>query len=917
MAPEIAGRDEELAAVRAFVGGNDNGFAALVLEGDAGIGKSTLWLAGVEAARERGLRVLASRPAEAERSLAFAALGDLFEDVLDEVLPALTPPRRRALEAALLVADDAGHDADPRALAVAVRNALQSLSRDARVVVAVDDVQWLDPSTADVLAFALRRLETEDVLLLVARRRGEAGTTLESALGPTRVERLPVGPLSLGATHLLLRQRLGRAFSRPTLVRLHEVSGGNPFYALELARATLVLKQHKLGAAAARSVVVPESLGQLVQEHLADLPPATREALAVVAAHGRPSVELLRAAGVGEEVLEPARAAGVVDALGDAIRFTHPLLASTLYQGLTAEARRRVHSTLADLSDDPVERARHLALSSDAPDPGVASALEQAGALALTRGAPIGAAELYESASRLTPADAGGDIHRRELAAAEALLLAGDAKRAEALAYARLAATEAGLARAEVLRLLSRIAIDSGDIERSIALAREALVEAEADPAVQSRVHQFLGLAVRFTESLASARRHAVAALELAESLGGGDLRAGALATLALVQFNGGEPGALALAEEADELGAGIADPELRLDVRFTLAHILVWSCELDRARTVLEAIHAECSTWRETPGAEALWYLALVELRAGRWSLAAEYAEHVREIGLQYSAGGSEAPQPVWIVGLVSANRGDVERGRELAELGLALAATRPALRVQQNALLGAIELWEDDARAAAERFADAEASALESEIGEPMMYGWRDDEIEALLQLGRADEAEALLDAWEADAKRLDRRWVLALATRCRGLVAAARGDNEVAAALLQEAVAEHEAVGDPLGRGRALLALGIVRRRLRQRRDAREALEAALATFEELGAAHRAERTRRELGRIGGRTRADGLTPAERRVAELVAKGSTNREVAATLFLAERTVEAHLSHVYAKLGVRSRTELARVLS
>jgi DNA-binding CsgD family transcriptional regulator len=144
----------------------------------------------------------------------------------------------------------------------------------------------------------------------------------------------------------------------------------------------------------------------------------------------------------------------------------------------------------------------------------------------------------------------------------------------------------------------------------------------------------------------------------------------------------------------------------------------------------------------------------------------------------------------------------------------------------------------------------------------------------------------------------------------------VAAARGDVNQALALLGGAVSEHEAVGDPFGRGRALLALGVVRRRARQKRAAREAIEAALAVFEELGAAGWAERARAELGRLGGRRREKGLTAAERRVAALVAEGKTNREVAAALFLSEHTIERHLSHVYAKLGIRSRTELARVL-
>jgi DNA-binding CsgD family transcriptional regulator len=159
-----------------------------------------------------------------------------------------------------------------------------------------------------------------------------------------------------------------------------------------------------------------------------------------------------------------------------------------------------------------------------------------------------------------------------------------------------------------------------------------------------------------------------------------------------------------------------------------------------------------------------------------------------------------------------------------------------------------------------------------------------------------------------------RLDRDWVLAQVMRCRGLVASAQGRVDHAAFLLQQAVAQHQEVGDPFGGARALLALGIVRRRARQKRGAREAIEAALAGFEQLGAATWVEKAQSELGRIGGRTRQEGLTAAERRVAALVAEGRTNREVAAALFLTERTVASHLTHVYAKLGIRSRVELAR---
>jgi DNA-binding CsgD family transcriptional regulator len=245
-------------------------------------------------------------------------------------------------------------------------------------------------------------------------------------------------------------------------------------------------------------------------------------------------------------------------------------------------------------------------------------------------------------------------------------------------------------------------------------------------------------------------------------------------------------------------------------------------------------------------------------------------------------------------------------------------LAEEQFALHPPQHlAILGLVERWSGDTEAAVVWLDRAEKQAAALGWGEPSIRWWSADHVEALLELGRIDEAVGVLDVWEADGARLAREWVLAHVTRCRGLVAAARGDVGRAADLLQQAVARHTDVGDPLGRSRALLALGIVRRRERQNRVAREAIEAALSGFEERGAATWVEKARAELGRIGGRKREDGLTPAEHRVAALVAEGRTNREVAAALFLTERTVASHLTHVYAKLGVRSRTELARRLA
>jgi DNA-binding CsgD family transcriptional regulator len=272
--------------------------------------------------------------------------------------------------------------------------------------------------------------------------------------------------------------------------------------------------------------------------------------------------------------------------------------------------------------------------------------------------------------------------------------------------------------------------------------------------------------------------------------------------------------------------------------------------------------------------------------------------------------------PDPFPAYAMLALYQGKLGDARELVARGRELAGRRPeGFLASLEAVLGLIECAEGDAGAAIAHFAAAEASAEACGWREPADVWWRADFAEALLDVGRVDEAVELLDAWESDARRLARDRVLAHVTRCRGLVAAARGDVDLALATLEQAVDQSNAVTDPFGGARALLALGVTRLRARQKRGAREAIAAALAGFESLGAVMWTKRARAELGRIGGRTQEEGLTPAERRVAALVVEGRTNQEVAAALFLAERTVETHLSHIYAKLGIRSRTELARV--
>ena len=890
---EVVGRDAELSFAHDFLVRAGDGPAALVFEGEPGIGKSTLWLAAVAAARRLNILVLSSRPAENERGLAYVGLGDLFDRVLDSVIDKVSPPRRHALEVALLRDGAADQAADHRALAVAVRDVLSLLSVRKPVVVAIDDVQWLDASSASALAFALRRLE--GAVRLVLARRLEA-SELEQAVD---VELLRIGPLSVGALRRILHDRLGRPFARQTLLRVHEQSRGNPFFALELAR---VLDED---VDPLEPLPVPATLEELVRTRLDGLPPATRDALAFAAALGTPSQSLLERVGAAPGALGPAIAAQVVERDRGAIRFTHPILSSVFYNHLGAQ-RRVVHERIAAMVPDPVMRARHLALATDEPDPAVAAALDDAATIAAGRGASANAAELAEAALRLTPSDEVGERHRRALAAARAHRAAGEWTRARTIASALLEHSSLGSLRADVLLLLA----DLEGLDRAVALLEEALHDAASRPALQAAIQCRLAWSTRFAKGFGGALEHARASLHLAEEADDDALRVEALGMMAFLGSAVGDPEATTHAERAYEIAVATGDARLSRRARFALLDAIKTS-DHGAARALLERESEEARERDDLSAAQALDSFAWLELWAGRWGLAAEYAERAYDLTTQY---GLEVPWVHLPIAVVAAHRGRLELAREHSERALQLGEEQFGRHTPVHVgTLGFVAVQSGDLQTAVRWFAEAEAITTRLGWRGASRRWWVADQIEALLALDRVDEAVRVLEVWENERQAGDDR-ALAHVTRCRGLVAAARGDVAEAAARLEDAVARHEQAADSFGRARALLALGVVRRRERQKRAARESISAALEGFRQLGAVTWIEKARAELGRIGGRVREEGLTAAERRVAVLVAEGHTNREVAAALVLGERTVETHLSHVYAKLGVRSRAELAR---
>ena len=786
MKGRILGRESELGSVRVFLDGPAKGPVALVLEGEPGIGKSTLWLAGVEHARSLGRRVLSARPAEAERDLAYVGLGDLFEDVRNDVLARLPAPRRRALEGALLIDDTTSGAVDSRALGVAVRDALQMLAEQRPLLVAIDDVQWLDAASAGALAFALRRLDECPVLLLLARRRVDDThlSEVERALPQTNLRGLPLDSLSVGALHAFLHDRVGRVFARQTLLRIHEQSGGNPFYALEIARA--------LGAEVdpTQPLPMPEALDELVRGRLSGLPPATRAALALAAAAGTASESLLNRAGVAPEALAPAFAAGVIARERGAIRFTHPLLASAVYD-------RSVHGRLAEVVEEPLARARHLALSNDAPDADVAHQLDDAARLATGRGAVALAAELSEHALRLTP---GRDVearHRRALATARAHQAAGEWTRAQAIARELLAETGSGAQRAEVLALLAEFEVD----ELAAPLLEEALTEAASRPDLHLRIRILLARSRRFTSGFAAAFDDARAAVAAAEELDDDALRVSALGAAGMLGRSVLAPEAPAYAARSREIAARNGDPELLKDSSSVLGQVLVDRGEYEAARTSLERDYDD---WRERDerfAADLLWTLSWLELWTGNFARAADCAARSHEISVQYGVEGHPSPLPgAW----TAAYRGRLDLAREFAVHGLALCEEQiPVAGPLFPGVLGLAAFWGGDIESGAVHFAEADRLAFALDWRNPHMRPWTADFVEALLALGRIDEAERVLRVWEADATALARPRVLAQVTRCRGLIAAAEGGVDDARDAARAGREEHEQMGDRFGR------------------------------------------------------------------------------------------------------------------
>ena len=690
---EIVGRNAEMEAISTFLN-EAVPSRALLLRGDAGMGKTVLWQHLVTGALGRGWAVHESQPTEFEKRLSYAALGDLVSTVPEQVLDRLPERLRTALDVALLRV--AGVPAEQLAVSKAFAAVLTSMPSPAPVVVAVDDAQWIDTPSARVLEFALRRTAEHDVRFVLAVRSGESAPLVDALLRTfpePDVRILELGPLSVGALHHLFSSRLGQHFSRPILVKVANAAAGNPLVALEIARA-LIESGEQLSPGA--PLPVSRSLRQLLSRRIVRLPRATREALLVMAASADADADAVaRALDIddAEELLRPAEAAGVVEHDRGRLRFVHPLMATVVLGAASAGRLRKLHGRLAAVTRDSEVRARHLALSTETADENVAAALEEASSVARLRGAPDATAELLILARTLTPTADQQSRTRRMLAAAEAMVEAGDYGQGRLLLETALAEMPHGLDRARALLLLATIRW-ADDAVATLETGQQALLDAEGDVSLQARIHMRLAI---FESDPERAAAHGDAAVRLIDAEEDPSLLAFALFALFYAEVQSGRAIRMDLLERALSV-----EPQVPTWEAATIP-ALWWKYtdDYERSRVRLHR-HLDWAraTGDESSDADLYAHLAELELWAGDWPLAASLAD--ASVDAAQQMGQPLANPSHRIHALVRAHLGHTGEARASAAAGQVAAADDVMLSAMYHTVLGFAALSDHDLVAA-----------------------------------------------------------------------------------------------------------------------------------------------------------------------------------------------------------------------
>lgn len=900
----------------------------LVLHGEAGIGKTTLWREAVRAADRAGCLVLLSRPTEVEGQLTYSGLTDLFAPVDDSLLDCLPAPQRRALGAALLREDPPAQRSDPRAVVAAAVALLRRLVLESPVVVAVDDVQWLDSASFRVLESAVRRLRSEHLGVAVCER-GAAlprrSEQLSLAVAPEGFTAVRLEGLHGAELRSLVESHAGGPVSLNDARRIEQVSGGNPFFARGLVSSLPASR-----GADGSDVPMSRDLREMVAARMASLPETTGLALLAASAMQTPTVARV-AVGMDTSVdfaldaLEQAADVGVVeiDEGTQEVTFAHPLYAAGVYALARAPVRRLVHRRLAAVADTVESKARHLARSQVEPDAGLACLVDQAAMQAAARGAPDGAAELAVQACRLTLVDQPHELTRRRVNEARFRFHAGELDVARVMlddvldgaSYGDVANSVA----AEALCLVGEIHYLKESYAAAMECFRRAELCAPADPAVACRLSLHLAYGSANTGAFHDAPRHAWRALSLSERVGDPALRAESLASTVIADYLAGK------GLDEQRLGEALAleDPfhqvALALRPQLIAGNVMLFEGRLEEACTLLVACRqAAIDRGEESDISLVMTDLAWTESCRGRLGVAEQHAQEALAMAQRLQSLGAEGAARAQLV-MVHGYRGDRSSASDHADRALRLAESTGSVNVEVWTRwgLGVLALGHEDpagAHAALEPLAvGVEAHGL----AEPVVAMYLADEIEALVGIGQLDRAEALVDTLQECAARLDRGWALVSALRGRALLEEARGDLDAAAHCAGLSRKHGEGLEHRLEVARTLLVSGVIERRRKHRKLARELLASALLVFNDAGAQVWSRRTREQLARLGSRPPpSDSLTATERRVAELSAGGLTNREVAVRLNISPKTVESNLGRVYRKLAIRSRAELgARV--
>ena len=904
MTTAVAIRPLETRAISQFLAAAAGDAAVLVLEGEPGIGKTTLLCAATDGAAARGYRVLSTRATRASSALAYGAVAELLRDADAGAYAQLPIAQLAALDQVVMRSGDGALGTDPRAIAAGVLSILQTLAETAPTIVALDDVQWLDPSSIEVLGLVLRRLSGRIGIIGTVRAGVPELRWLQPAR-PERVNRIGVLPLGVSALHTVLTEQLSLSFDRSTVAQIHQISGGNPFFAIELARAH------------ASNTAVSGSLTEIVARRIGQLSQELRTALLITACLAAPTVDLVARAMDTEPtrlvaLLAAAHSQGFIETSGDRIAFAHPLLARGVYREATAAQRTSVHRRLADLVEEPELKARHFALGEPEPTAETFERLDAAATAARTRGAPAAAAELLSLAIEL-----GGGTPQRRLQLAMDHFNAGDPQIARGLLTELVGKLPPGALRAEALGQLGFVHFFDDSFTEAVDVLGEAMRDAGDDPELRTRLLITLPYARYNAAQFGAAAQTVAMAVEQASARGQARELSQALRMQVLLGFLGGaglDEQNLARAMQLDDKST---DP-IAFRPSVQNAMLMAWSGRLDHAHTELETIRRHCM---ETGQDSELVFVAshsfLVEVWRGNFAEAELIAEDTAERAAQL---GGDVPLIVahTLRATLTTYAGDVATARRHATdaIGACRRAGANLFAIWPISTLGFLEVSLGEYEAALTTMQPLLRNFAAAPAATEIIVGWFiPHAVEAFLALDRVAEAEPLVAALENNGRRFDRAWMLAAGGRCRAMLLE-RADPAAALAAAEAAMAQHARIPMPFEKARTQLVLGRLQRGLGRGGEATATLSEALATFDRLGIRRWAERARSELAQ--GPTPADdasaanALTRAERRVAELAATGMTNLAVADALSLSPTTVEATLSRAHRKLGTRSADEL-----